>query len=275
MDVFEPISLAFSISGDIPVTKIEFLLEEDIGENPQLKVAALDGYSATDAAAAAFIANGDALAAFDLSLLVGGFSYDGSAQGKVTYSLNGTQASAESNYDSYVLALVHTVNIGKYEGDYYITDGENTYLYTPSTDFRSAVANVKLLEEEGANRLVITDVTGLSSFAYQADANTIVEVTLIPNASAASASIEVSSLSPILLVQIEVGSGSSAAGGIPVWVWIVIAVLVVIVVLLVVLYLINRSNEQKRAKALRERQRTASAKSTGSSGITGFDDDDF
>ena len=272
IDVFEPVSLAFSISGDIPVTKIEFLLKEDVGENPQLTVAALDSYSVTDAAAAKFIADYDALAAFDLSLLVNGLTYTGPSMGTVTYSLNGTQANAESNYESYVLALVHTTDIMKYDGEYYMTDGENTYLYNAETDFKTAVANVKLLDEEGVNRLVIKDPSGLSAFAYQASEDVIVEVKLIPSAAAESASIEVSDLSPVLLVQLEVGEGK-ASGGIPVWVWIVVAVLVIVVGALVALFLINRSNEQKRS-ALRERQRAAQNSEFTSSGITGFDDEE-
>ncbi len=268
---FEPITLAFSIDGDIPVTKIEFVLEEDIGETPTLNIIPIDSYSVTDAAAEKFIADGDALAAFDLSLLSDGKAYNGAASGTVKFHLNGTQASAVSSYDSYVLAMVHTVNIGKYDGDYYMTDGENTYLYTPETDFRSAVANVKLVEEDDVYRLVIKDVSGLSSFAYKASEDTVVEVNLVPSRDAESASIDVDSLSPLLLVQIEVGEGKST-GGIPLWVWIVIAAVVLVIGVLVALFLINRSNEQKRTSYASER-RSSSAQST-SSGITGFDDEE-
>ena len=267
--MFEPVTLAFSIDGDIPVTKIEFVLEEDIGENPTLNIIPIDGYSVTDDAAEKFIADGDALAAFDLSLLAEGKAYEGSALGTVRFNLNGTQANAESNYDSYVLAMVHTVNIGKFDGDYYMTDGENTYLYTPETDFKSAVANVGLVEEDGVYRLVIKDVTGLSSFAYKASDNTIVEVKLIPSRDAESASIGVASLSPILLVQIEVG-GAKASGGIPVWVWIVIAAVVLIMAILVVLFMVNKNSQNKESRSYERR----SAGESFSSGITGFDDDD-
>ena len=271
VDEFKPVSLAFSISGDIPVTKIEFLLKEEIGENPQLTVSALDSYSVTDAAAAKFIADYDALAAFDLSLLVKGLTYSGTSMGTVTYSLNGTQASAPSNYDSYVLALVHTTEALGYTEEYYMTDGENVYLYDPETDFKNAVSNVKLVEEDGVNRLVIRDPSGLSAFAYQATADVIVEVKLIPSASAESASIDVFDLSPVLLVQLEVGEGKTSGGGIPLWVWIIVGVVVLVMVALVALFLINRSNEKKRAGALRERQNMAQ-NSEYSSGITGFDD---
>ena len=273
VDEFKPVSLAFSISGDIPVTKIEFLLKEEIGENPQLTVSALDSYSVTDAAAAKFIADYDALAAFDLSLLVKGLTYSGTSMGTVTYSLNGTQASAPSNYDSYVLALVHTTEALGYTEEYYMTDGENVYLYDPETDFKNAVSNVKLVEEDGVNRLVIRDPSGLSAFAYQATADVIVEVKLIPSASAESASIDVFDLSPVLLVQLEVGEGKTSGGGIPLWVWIIVGVVVLVMVALVALFLINRSNEKKRAGALRERQNMAQ-NSEYSSGITGFDDEE-
>ena len=268
-EVFDPISLAYNISGDVPVTGIEFLLKEDIGENPQLRVIALDSNSATDAATAEFIASGDALAAFELSLLADGLAYHGSSLGTVTYTLNGTQADAESRFDSYVLAMVHVSNIGDYEGEYYMTDGENTYLYTPETDFRSAVSNVTLKEKDGVNRLIIKDASGLYNFAYQATANVIVEVNLLNAASAASASIDVTGLSPVLLVQLEVGDGSSSSGfAIPFWVWIVVGVVVLLVVVLVVLYLINRKNEERRYEEMRRRNAHSS-----SSSITGFDDD--
>lgn len=269
-EVFEPISLAYSISGDIPVTGIEFLLGEDIGENPQLRVMAIDANSATDAATSAFIANGDALAAFDLSLLVDGLAYHGNSLGTVNYALNGTQANAECRFDSYVLAMVHVTNIGDYDGDYYMTDGENTYLYTPETDFKTAVANVALVEEDGVYRIAIRDITGLSSFAYQAANNVIVEVNLLPSASASSASIDVASLSPVLLVQLEVGEGSGSGFAIPFWVWIIIGVIVLLVIVLIVLYLINRQNEQKRYEESRRRPAYSSTTST----ITGFDDEE-
>ena len=268
-EVFEPISLAYSISGDVPVTGIEFLLGEDIGENPQLRVMAIDGSSATDAATSAFIANGDALAAFDLSLLVDGLAYHDDSMGTVTYSLNGTQTEADCRFDSYVLAMAHVTSIDDYDGEYYMTDGENTYLYTPETDFKAAVSNVALVEEDGVNRLVIRSVSGLSSFAYQAAANVIVEVKLLPSASDSTGSIDVTSLSPVLLVQLEVGEGSGSGFAIPFWVWIIVGVVVLLVIVLVALYLINRSNEQKRfEETLRH-----SAYSSNST-ITGFDDEE-
>lgn len=266
-EVFEPISLAYTISGDVPVTGIEFLLKEDIGENPQLRVAALDGNSATDDATAKFIASGDALAAFDLSLLVDGLAYHDSSEGTVNYTLNGTQANSSSEYESYVLGMAHVTSLNDYEGEYYMTDGENVYLYNPETDFKTAVANVALVEEDGVYRLVIRDVSGLSSFAYQAAPDLIVEVNLVPSASAATASIDVASLSPVLLVQFEVGEGKSAGAGIPFWVWIIIGVVVLLIGVLVALYLINRRNEERRFQEVRSRGARTS------SGITGFDEE--
>ena len=268
-DVFEPISLAFSINGDIPVTKIEFLLKKDVGMNPSLSIIPLDGYSVTDEAAAKFIADGDALSAFDISLLVDGMAYNGEADGTVIYSLNGTQANAVSNYKAYVFAMAHTTELASYSGEYYITDGELVYLYNPETDFRTAVNNVALVEEDGVYRLVIKDATGLSSFAYKASESTVVEIKLIPSASAESASIDVSSLSPVLLVQLEVGSGKTAAGGIPVWVWIIVGVLVILIAALVALFLINRKNESKISSGEKH-----SVSSGSYSGITGFDDEE-
>ena len=127
---------------------------------------------------------------------------------------------------------------------------------------------VELVEEDGVYRLVIKDVTGLSSFAYKASESTVVEVKLVSSRDAESASIDVASLSPVLLVQIEVGSAKASAG-IPVWVWIVIAAVVLVVAILVVLFLINRNNQ----KDSRVSERRVSVQHT-SSGITGFDDEE-
>ena len=97
--------------------------------------------------------------------------------------------------------------------------------------------------------------------------STVVEIKLIPSASAESASIDVSSLSPVLLVHLEVGDGKTAAGGIPVWIWIIVGVLVILIGALVALFLINRKNENKVSSGEKH--------SSGSySGITGFDDEE-
>lgn len=268
-DVFEPINLAFSINGDIPVTKIEFVLKEDIGANPTINLLPLDGYSVTDEAAAKLIADGDALAAFDISILVDGMAYNGDALGTVIYSLNGTQANAEANYKSYVFAMAHTTELAGYSGEYYMTDGELVYLYDPETDFKTAVDNVALVEEDGVYRLVIKDPSGLSAFAYKASESTVVEIKLVPNPSAESASIDVTSLSPVLLIHLEVGEGKAAAAGVPFWIWIIVGVLVILIAALVVLFIINRKNENNVSSAEKH-----SASSGSYSGITGFDDEE-
>lgn len=269
-EVFEPVTLAFSIDGDVPVTKIEFILKEDLGLTRTLNLVPLDGYSAVDDAASKFIADGDALAAFDVTLVIDGLTHSGSVDGTVTYTLNGTQASASSNYGSYVLAMVHTVSAEKHIGEYYMTDGDNVYLYNPETDFKTAVSNVKLVKEDGVYRLVIKDTTDLSTFAYQASDDTIVEVQLVPSVSVSTASIDVTSLSPVLLAQIEVGSGKSG-GGIPLWVWIVIAIVVFIVAALVAFYLINRNNSGSHSAPTHEKRVSAPR---SSSVVTGFDDEE-
>ena len=237
--------------------------------NPSLNIIPLDGYSVTDDAAAKFIADGDALSAFDISLLVDGMAYNDEVDGTVIYSLNGTQANAESNYKAYVFAMAHTTELASYSGEYYITDGELVYLYNPETDLRTAVNNVALVEEDGIYRLVIKDPSGLSSFAYKASESTVVEIKLVSGPSAETASIDVTSLSPVLLVHLEVGEGKTAAGGIPVWVWIIIGVIVILLGVLVALFLISRKNETKASSGERH-----SVSSGSYSGITGFDDEE-
>ena len=164
--------------------------------------------------------------------------------------------------------MAHTTELAGYTGEYYMTDGELVFLYNPETNFKTAVNNVKLVEEDGVYRLVIKDPTGLSAFAYQASENTVVEIKLVPNPSAESASIDVTSLSPVLLVHLEVGDGKAAAGGIPVWVWIIVGVLVLLIGALVALFLINRKNENKVSS---HENHSASG---SYSGITGFDDEE-
>ena len=106
--------------------------------------------------------------------------------------------------------------------------------------YLSEMKIVKLVEEDGVYRLVIKDPSGLSSFAYEAAEGIIVEVKLVASASAEAASIDVTSLSPVLLAHIEVGEGKSSGAGIPVWIWIVVGALVLVVGVLVALFLISR-----------------------------------
>ena len=265
--VFEPTELGYTISGDIPVTKIAFLLNEDIGGAPSLWVNALDSYSATDDVTSDFIASGSVLAAFDLSLLSDGASYDGPVVGVVTYELNGTQADADSLYEENVLALVHVIDRDKFTGNsYYIPDGKKAYLYDVASGNKNEVGSLTFAESDGVSRPALANIDGLSEFAYLADANTIVEVKLIPDPSVSSVSMDVSSLSPFLLAQLEIGKASSGAG-IPVWVWIILAVVVLVIVILVVLYLFNRRNQKNSGG-----NGSSSPKGEHQTTVTGFDD---
>ena len=265
--VFEPTELGYTISGDIPVTKISFLLNEDIGGTPSLWVNALDSYSATDDVTSDFIASQSALAAFDLSLLSDGANYNGPVVGVVTYELNGTQAGADSLYEENVLALVHVIDRDKFTGNsYYIPDGKKAYLYDTASGSKNEVGNLSFAESEGVSRPVLADIDGLSEFAYLADENTIVEVKLIPDPSVSSVSMEVSSLSPFLLTQLEIGKASSGAG-IPVWVWIIIAVVILAIIVLVALFLFNRRN-QKRSGGNAQLSHRNEQQAT----VTGFDE---
>ncbi len=271
-NVFTPISLSYSITGDVPVSGIKFLLNEDLGGNAQLWISALDSASAVDNVTADFISSGNALAAFDLSLLLDGSTYHGYFSGTVTFDLNGTQANAVSNFDEYVTALVHVIDAEKYTGSsYYMTDGKKAYLYSTSTGIKSEVGNITFDEKDGVYRPVISDIDNLSEFAYLAKDGTIVEVVLIPDANVSSVSMNVSSFSPMMLVHLEIGEASSGTL-IPVWAWIVIGVLVLLIVVFVALFLYNRSNQKKNSS---ESRSTSSRSSSGkaSSGITGLDDD--
>lgn len=276
-DVFEPIDLAYSISGNVPITKVNFLLNEDIGGTPQLWVTAIDSYTSVDAATSRFIADGDTLGAFDLSLLLDGSTYTGSSAGTVTYALNGTQSGVASNYTDKVLAIVHVTELSKFGGtSYYMTDGKNAYLYDIASGTKSEVSNISFDTKDGVSRPVIGDVNSLSSFAYLAADGIIVEVKLIPDANATEASLDVTGLSPIMLVNLEVGKASAAGTSLPIWLWIVIGAVVVVVIALVVFYFISRGNENKRQAKRQERLENYSAKAgskrEGPSSVTGFDD---
>lgn len=250
------------------MTKISFLLNEDIGGTPSLWVNALDSYSATDDVTSDFIASNSALAAFDLSLLSDGTNYSGPAAGVVTYELNGTQANADSLYEENVLALVHVIDRDKFTGNsYYIPDGKKAYLYDVASGSKNEVGNLTFAESEGVSRPVLANIDGLSEFAYLADENTIVEVKLIPDPSVSSVSMDVSSLSPFLLAQLEIGKASSKGAGIPIWVWIILAVVVLAIIILVVLYLFNRNNQKNSGG-----NEQPAHKSEHQTTVTGFDD---
>lgn len=265
-------TLAYNITGDVPVTGVEFLLNEDIGGSAQLWISAIDSYSAVDDVTAEFISSGDALAAFDLSLLCDGSTYHGAAEGVVTYTLNGTQATASSNYEEYVSALVHVISAENYSGQsYYMTDGKKAYIYDVLTGSKSETDNITFAENNGVYRPVISDVNGLSEFAYLAKDGIIAEVSLMPDANAASVSMHVSSFSPIMLVHLEIGEASSGIG-VPIWAWIVIGAIVLLIAIFVVLFLYNRASQKKSSSSGRSFEgRSSSGRS--SSGITGLDDD--
>ena len=271
IEEFTPVNLAYNISGDVPVTGIEFLLNEDIGGSAQLWISALDSYSAVDDVTSDFISSGIALAAFDLSILKDGSTYHGPAEGTVTYALNGTQANASSNFDEYVTALVHVISEEDYSGrSYYMADGKKAYLYDVESGSKSEVGNMTFAENNGVYRPVLSDINGLSEFAYLAKDGIVVEVALMPDANASSVSIDVTSFSPILLVQLEIGEASSGIG-VPVWAWIVIGALVLLIVAFVALFLYNRSNQNKASSQRKSAAHSSSGRS--SSGITGLDDD--
>lgn len=272
---FTPVTLSYSISGDIPVTGIEFTLNEDIGGGVKLDVSVLDQYSAADDVTSAFIADGDVLSAFDLSILLDGAAYHGSSEGVVKYTLNGTQANASSNYKEYVTALVHVIDISEFAGNsYYMCEDGKAYLYNLETSSKSEVNNISFAERGGVYRPVIADVNSLSTFAYLAKEGTIVEVKLMPDVNSTEVSMNVASLSPVMLVQLEMGKAAAASSGMPVWALILIIVFAVIIVAAVVALIVlkNKGNGGSKPKTGNVERRVVHH---GSSKVTGFDDDDF
>ena len=166
---YTPVTLSYSISGDIPVTGIEFTVNEDLGGKVQLAVSVLDQYSATDDVTSAFIADGDVLSAFDISVLLDGVAYHGSSEGVIKYTLNGTQANASSNYKEYVAALVHVISANEFAGSsYYMSEDGKAYLYNLETGSKTEVNNISFAQHDGVYRPVIADVNSLSTFAYMA-----------------------------------------------------------------------------------------------------------
>lgn len=258
------------------MTKVAFLLNEDIGGAASLWVAALDGYSAVDDATAAFIASGDTLAAFDLSLLSDGATYRGPVNGIVTYALNGTQADAISNYDEYVLAFVHIIEKSAFTGSsYYMAEDGKAFLYDVNSGAKNEVSNLSFSESEGTFRPVLADINGLSEFAYLASEDRIAVVKLMPDPSVSEISMTVDSLSPFLLTQLQIGEAKSGAA-IPGWVWIVIVVLVLLIAALVVLFFLNRSGKLSlnlNKKTGKTERTHGHGESSDAPFITGFDDE--
>lgn len=272
---YTPVTLSYSISGDIPVTGIEFTVNEDLGGKVQLAVSVLDQYSATDDVTSAFIADGDVLSAFDISVLLDGVAYHGSSEGVIKYTLNGTQANASSNYKEYVAALVHVISANEFTGSsYYMSEDGKAYLYNVETGSKTEVNNISFAQHDGVYRPVIADVNSLSTFAYMAKEGTVVEVKLMPDINSTEVSMDVASLSPVMLVQLEMGKAAAASSGMPTWALILIIVLAVIIVAAVVMIVVLKAkgNGGSKPKSVNAERRVVHH---SSSKVTGFDDDDF
>ena len=272
---YTPVTLSYSISGDIPVTGIEFTVNEDLGGKVQLAVSVLDQYSATDDVTSAFIADGDVLSAFDISVLLDGVAYHGSSKGVIKYTLNGTQANASSNYKEYVAALVHVISANEFAGSsYYMSEDGKAYLYNLETGSKTEVNNISFAQHDGVYRPVIADVNSLSTFAYMAKEGTVVEVKLMPDINSTEVSMDVASLSPVMLVQLEMGKAAAASSGMPTWALILIIVLAVIIVAAVVMIVVLKAkgNGGSKPKSVNAERRVVHH---SSSKVTGFDDDDF
>lgn len=272
---YTPVTLSYSISGDIPVTGIEFTVNEDLGGKVQLAVSVLDQYSAADDVTSAFIADGDVLSAFDISVLLDGVAYHGSSEGVIKYTLNGTQANASSNYKEYVAALVHVISANEFAGSsYYMSEDGKAYLYNLETGSKTEVNNISFAQHDGVYRPVIADVNSLSTFAYMAKEGTVVEVKLMPDINSTEVSMNVASLSPVMLVQLEMGKAAAASSGMPTWALILIIVLAVIVVAAVVVIVVLKAkgNGGSKPKPVNAERRVVHH---SSSKVTGFDDDDF
>ena len=272
---YTPVTLSYSISGDIPVTGIEFTVNEDLGGKVQLAVSVLDQYSAADDVTSAFIADGDVLSAFDISVLLDGVAYHGSSKGVIKYTLNGTQANASSNYKEYVAALVHVISANEFTGSsYYMSEDGKAYLYNVETGSKTEVNNISFAQHDGVYRPVIADVNSLSTFAYMAKEGTVVEVKLMPDINSTEVSMDVASLSPVMLVQLEMGKAAAASSGMPTWALILIIVLAVIIVAAVVVIVVLKAkgNGGSKPKSVNAERRVVHH---SSSKVTGFDDDDF
>lgn len=272
---YTPVTLSYSISGDIPVTGIEFTVNEDLGGKVQLAVSVLDQYSAADDVTSAFIADGDVLSAFDISVLLDGVAYHGSSEGVIKYTLNGTQANASSNYKEYVAALVHVISANEFAGSsYYMSEDGKAYLYNLETGSKTEVNNISFAQHDGVYRPVIADVNSLSTFAYMAKEGTVVEVKLMPDINSTEVSMNVASLSPVMLVQLEMGKAAAASSGMPTWALILIIVLAVIIVAAVVMIVVLKAkgNGGSKPKSVNAERRVVHH---SSSKVTGFDDDDF
>ncbi len=266
---FEPITLEFEIDGDVPVSKIKFDVNEDIGGVPSLSINAIDNNSTSDATTMDFISAGNALAAFDISMLRDGEEYAGSVNGVLTYELNGTQATAVSNFEEYVLAMVHVIDANKFEGgSYYAVDENKVYLYDTVSGKRSKVGGINLVENNGIYRPVITDANAFGTFAYQSKEGTIVEVKPLADMNADSVSMDVTSFSPFMLVHLEKGEASAKSGGFPIWIIIVIVVIVLLAAAAVAVFFFMKSKGKFGKKT---EDAAADSGEDGGTNITGLD----
>ncbi len=252
----EQTGLTYKVEDDkVPVTDINMELSEDLG-NTQLWVVALNKDLAGDATTRSLLES--SVAAYDLSLLKDGSSYRGDASGKVEFQLTGEQSAADAPYNEAVLAILHVVSADKFTGEsYYKKDGKKAVLWNVKDEKGEAVSEVSFDEKDGISRLIIADYEKLpESFAYMSEDGVIVEVQLVANVSATSASADFDSLSPFVLGWIEL-SAAKAAGGfsIPSWLWIVIGGIVVFGILAALLiFMRGKGSDEDRAASRLARQ---------------------
>jgi len=249
-------TLSYTISGETPVSGISAVLDDDIG-NAQLWVTAINGSNAADDTTAALVNSGDAVAAFDLSLLVDGSTYSEPVSGVASFAMQGSIEVPASAYEEASLAMIHVTTLDQFTGEgYYLPDGKKALYFDSESGEESEVSFLGFETENGISRLVIKDSTEMpNSFAYLSEAGTIVEVQLVSNANAETFDMDFTSLSPFLIVWLEINE--SAGGGLPLWVWIAIGGVLVFAILVVVLLVVrgrNAKEEQKAAERLTRRE---------------------
>ena len=83
-------------------------------------------------------------------MLKDGNNYSDKVNGVLTYELNGTQATAISEFEKSVLGMAHVMSADKFEGSsYYMADGKKAYLYDVASESKSEVKNISFVEENG------------------------------------------------------------------------------------------------------------------------------
>ncbi len=251
-----PNTLSYTISGETPVSGISAVLDEDLG-NAQLWVTAINGSNAADNTTAALIDSGDAVAAFDLSLLVDGSTYSDAVAGTVSFEMQGSAGIPDAPYDDAVIAVIHVVSLDKFTGKgYYLPDGKKALYFNSESGEESEVKCFGFQTENGVSRIIIKDSgEAPDEFAYLSEPGTIVEVRLFPNANADTFDIDFTSLSPFLISWVELNE--SAGGGLPLWVWIAIGGALIFAILVVILLVVRGRNakaEQMAAERLTRRE---------------------